>query len=131
MIVVDASTIVAALVDAGVAGDEARDRIARARQRHAPQLVYVETANALRRLTSSALVTDDLASVAVGQLERLDVTAYPHAPFLRRVWELRKNLTAYDAIYIAVAEAVGAPLVTLDKRLASAPGIRCEVEVML
>ena len=96
---------------------------------HAPHLLDVEVAHALRRY---AIVAGDRASAAGAAMEdlrRLRLRRYPHGPLLGRIWELRANLTAYDAAYVALAEALGAPLVTRDGRLARASGIRARIEL--
>lgn len=85
MIVPDASVVVEALVGNGDLGDRTRRRLAAAPQCHAPELIYVEVANALCRLAAAGLIATELADRAVNQLARLDITAYPHAPLLRRI----------------------------------------------
>jgi predicted nucleic acid-binding protein len=77
-----------------------------------------------------AQLTAKDAMAALRSLRELEVERYPHVPLLARCWELRENVTAYDASYIALAEALGVPLLTADARLANAPGIRCEVELL-
>ncbi len=84
----------------------------------------------LRRHASNGRLTPQQADAAIADLLAFPVTVYPTGPLLRRVWELRQHVSAYDACYIALAEAVGYPLLTADRRLASAPGIRCAVEVV-
>lgn len=96
---------------------------------HAPHLLDVEFVHALRRLVVRGELTADRAWDAVVDLQDLAVARYPHEPLLDRMWELRENLTAYDASFIALAEALGAPLVTLDARLAQAPGHEARVEL--
>lgn len=123
-IVVDASAVVAALVDSRRDGEWAL-RLLESDDLAAPHLLPVETANILRRASLAGEISADVASLAHGDLLELPVALYPYAPFANRVWELRTNLTAYDAWYVAVAESLGAPLATLDARLRSAPGIRC------
>lgn len=123
-IVVDASAVVAALVDSRRDGEWAL-RLLESDDLAAPHLLPVETANILRRASLAGEISADVASLAHGDLLELRVALYPYAPFANRVWELRTNLTAYDAWYVAVAESLGAPLATLDARLRSAPGIRC------
>jgi predicted nucleic acid-binding protein len=123
-LVVDASLVVAALVDGGPAGRWAdalleRDVLA------APHLMVVEAANVLRRACLAGDLAADTASLAHGDLADLRVTLFAYAPFAERVWELRTTVTAYDAWYVAVAEEFDAPLATLDERLARAPGPRC------
>jgi predicted nucleic acid-binding protein len=123
-VVIDASVMVAALVDRGpdgVWGLEAlsNDDLA------APHLMPVEAANILRRAVLAKDLSKDVAALAHSDLLQLRITYFPYEPHAPRVWELRKNLTAYDGWYVALAEALDAPLVTLDRRLARATGPRC------
>jgi len=97
---------------------------------HAPHLIDLEIAQVLRRYCAAGDLTDQRARQALADFVDLPVTRYPHEPFLARIWELRRNLTAYDAAYIALAEALHAPLVTCDHALASAPGHRATVKVV-
>lgn len=124
-IVVDASAIVAALVDSGSDGEWAESMLAR-EDLVAPHLMPVEVANTLRRAVRAGDLSVDVAALAHGDLIRLRVDLFPYEPHAERVWKLRDNLTAYDAWYVALAEALDLPLVTLDRRVASAPGPRCE-----
>lgn len=124
-IVVDASAIVAALVDSGSDGEWAESMLAR-EDLVAPYLMPVEVANTLRRAVRAGDLSVDVAALAHGDLIRLRVDLFPYEPHAERVWKLRDNLTAYDAWYVALAEALDLPLVTLDRRVASAPGPRCE-----
>ena len=130
MIVADASALVEALVGEGATADAARCRINSATQVHTPHLVDIAVASAIRRLSKADGFPSDLATTAIGQLDELPLTRYPHRPFLDRIWELRDTLTPYDACYVALAEAVGAPLVTLDATLAKATGVRCRFEII-
>ena len=84
----------------------------------------------LRRHMGAGLLDARRAGFVLYDLVSLPATRYPHGPFAPRVWELRSNLTPYDAAYVALAESLGCTLVTADARLAHAPGIRCAVEVM-
>jgi predicted nucleic acid-binding protein len=127
MLVVDASVIVAAVGVAGADGAWARDLLA-AHPLCAPHLVAVEAASVLRRAVASGELSADAASLAHADVTDLAVELFPYAPFAPRVWELRQNLTPYDAWYVALAEALDAPLATLDRRLARAPGPRCRFE---
>ena len=127
-IVVDASAVVAALVDAGSDGDWAQASL-RGEDLLAPHLMPVEAANILRRAVLSGGLSADVATLAHDDLRALRVELFPYEPLASRVWELRHNLTTYDGWYVARAEAVGAPLVTLDARIAQAPGLRCEVHL--
>jgi predicted nucleic acid-binding protein len=122
--VVDASTVVAALVDGGPGGRWAESVLA-AGPLAAPHLMPVEAANILRRAALAGDLTDDGATLAHADLLLLRVELFPYAPLAERVWELRGAITAYDAWYVALAESLDAPLGTLDKRLARAPGPRC------
>ena len=97
---------------------------------HAPSLLGVEVAAALRGLVMSHHTTADRASVALTDLTSADFALYDPTPLLPRAWELRNNLTPYDAVYVALAEVLGATLVTTDARVAGAPGLRAEVDVV-
>jgi len=97
---------------------------------HAPHLIDVEVAQTLRRYVTTGQLASMRGREALEDLGELPLRRYPHAPLLPRVWELRSNLTAYDATYIALAEEIGAPLLTADRRLASAPGNRARIEVL-
>lgn len=131
MIVVDASVVVAALLSASGAGARARERLHLDPDVHAPHLFDVEVAAALRRRVRLGQTDPSLATDAVADLAALPVRRWDHEPLLRRAWELRDNLTAYDAVYVVLAELLEAPLVTSDARLAGAPGLRCRVEVLV
>ena len=122
--VLDASVVVAALIDAGAQGAWA-EQIIETGSLHAPELVRVEVANILRRLEMAGQITKPEANAACDDLMQLQVELYPFDPFADRVWELRHTITSYDAWYVAVAEALGLPLATLDKRLARANGPAC------
>jgi len=122
--VLDSSVVVAALIDAGVHGIWA-EQIIETGPLHAPELVRVEVTNILRRLEKAGQITKPEANAAYDDLMQLQVELYPFDPFADRVWELRHTITSYDAWYVAVAEALGLPLATLDKRLARANGPAC------
>lgn len=123
-VVIDASALVAALVDSGSGGDWAAG-VTASGPLLSPELVLVETANTLRRLEASGTVTRLEATSAFRDLLRLELELFPFAPFAERVWELRGNLTSYDAWYVAIAEAFECPLATLDRRLSKASGPTC------
>ena len=123
-LVLDAAAVVAALLDTGPAGRWAEALIARSGLA-APSLLQVEVAATLRRSALAGVVSQDLASLAHQDLLVLPVELFPYEPFADRVWELRDTVTPYDAWYVAVAEALDAPLATLDQRLVRAPGPRC------
>lgn len=93
----------------------------------APQLVSFECANIIRRLELAGLVSADQAAQAHAELVDLDVEHWPYGLLASRVWELRRNLSSYDASYVALAELTGATLVTLDRRIRGAPDLRCTV----
>jgi predicted nucleic acid-binding protein len=120
--------VVAALVDSGTDGRWAEGLLADG-PLAAPHLLMVEAANILRRSAASGAISAEQASMAHADLLDLRVELFPYAPFAARIWELRENVTCYDAWYVAVAETFNAPLATLDSRLASAPGPRCRFMV--
>jgi predicted nucleic acid-binding protein len=124
MIVVDASVVVAALVDSGDDGGWA-DALLGKEPLAAPHLLPVESANILRRAVLAKDISADTATLAHADLLALRVDLYPYEPFAERVWSLRENVTAYDAWYIALAESLNVGLATLDNRLARSPGPRC------
>lgn len=124
MVVVDASAAVALLVDAGPDGAWAEQVLAH-EQLVAPHLMPVEAANILRRAAARGEISADAAALAHADLLVLGVDLLPYEPFASRVWELRENLTAYDAWYVALAEALGAKVATLDRALSRAAGPRC------
>lgn len=124
MVVVDASAAVALLVDAGPDGRWAERVLAR-ELLAAPHLMPVEVANILRRAAARGEISADAAALAHADLVALPVELFPYEPFAPRVWELRGNLTAYDAWYVALAEALGAKVATLDGALRRAAGPRC------
>ena len=126
--VVDASVLVAALIDFDLDGPWAEAAVER-RLLAAPELALAETTNLLRRLELSRRTTPAEADAAHRNLLQMPIERYPFAPFAGRVWELRANLTAYDAWYVALAETLDWPLFTLDRRLSRAAGPRCEVIV--
>ncbi len=129
MIVVDASVMVTALADDGEDGDRARSRL-RGERLIAPHLIDVEVASAWRRLAAAGDLEDRRAALAFSDLRSVRLDRVPHAPLLARCWELRHNLTIYDAAYVALAELTTTSLLTGDTKLAAAPGIRCPVEVL-
>lgn len=124
-LVVDASCVVAALVDSGPDGEWA-DQLLAEDDLAAPHLMPVEVASILRRAQRAGEISADIAALAHGDLLALSVTLFAYEPFAARTWELRDNVTAYDGWYVALAESVGAPLATLDGKLVNAPGPRCQ-----
>lgn len=129
MIVVDASVVVTALADDGADGAAARVRL-RGERLVAPQLIDLEVTSAWRRLVAAGGLDEHRAALALADLRSLRVDRVPHLPLVERCWELRENLTIYDAAYVALAEIMGIVLLTADARLAAAPGTRCEVELL-
>ena len=130
MIVIDASAEVAVLLNVGPEVRDIRDRIARPGETlHVPHLFEIEVLHALRALSLRGTVSPERARLALDRLRDTQLVRYPHTPLTERMWELRENLTTYDAAYVALAEALGAPLVTMDARLARASGIRAAVEI--
>jgi predicted nucleic acid-binding protein len=123
--VVDASVIVAALVDTGADGEWAESIIAEGAL-YAPALLGVEATSVLRRLELARRITSGEADAAHSDLQRLSIELYPFEPFADRVWELRRQIKSYDAWYVAVAEALRFPMATLDRRLARSAGVACE-----
>jgi predicted nucleic acid-binding protein len=124
-VVIDASVLVAAAVDAGPSGAWAEQVLAQGGL-HAPELILVEATNILRRLELAAKITSLEAAAAHRDQMNLDIEVYAFAPVAERVWQLRRTLTSYDAWYVAVAEALEMPLATLDTRLARAAGPTCD-----
>ena len=129
MIVVDASVLSNALGDDGGDGDLARSRL-RTEDLAAPDLVDVETVAVLRKRWLAHDLSDERFKAAVEDLEDLALDRYPTLPLMARAYDLRANVTAYDATYVALAERLHCVLLTADGRLAGAPAIRCEVELL-
>ncbi len=128
MIVVDASVLAPVVLDDGADGTRMRARL-RGERLAAPDLAKVEVASVIRRHLASAAVDDERASQAIWNLIDLPILLFPTAPFLRRAWALRDNVTAYDACYVALAETLACTMLTADGRLARAPGLQCAVEL--
>ena len=122
--VVDASVLVAATTDAGAEGTWAEGLLAEG-DVIAPHLVLAEATNILRRLEMSKELSRPAATAAQRDLLTLAIVLVPFEPFAQRVWELRRNVTSYDAWYVAVAEAFDLPLATLDRRLSRSSGPAC------
>lgn len=124
-IVVDSSVLVAALLDSGSHGAWAEKVLARG-SLYAPQLASVEATNIFRRLERATLITTPEANAAQDDLMQLDMELFPFEPFADRIWELRHNMTSYDAWYVALAEALKLPLATLDETLSRSHKDICE-----
>lgn len=114
-----------ALVDSGP-GSEWAESIVGSGPLHAPDLALAEAANILRRLELAKQITTAEANAAYEDLLQLDIELFSFEPFAERIWELRHNMTSYDAWYVALAEALGLPLATLDERLAKSKVSNCE-----
>lgn len=127
---VDASVLANAIADDETDGRVAREALRAAKDLAAPELVDIETVSALRKRWLAGTLTDERFTAAVGDLQDLDLDRYPALPLMGRVCELRANLTAYDATYVALAEALGCELLTGDGRLAGAPGLRCPIRIL-
>ncbi|HWG72459.1 MAG TPA: type II toxin-antitoxin system VapC family toxin [Acidimicrobiales bacterium] len=125
-VVLDGSALVALLGDAGPAGTWVEAAISGAALA-APELAVFEAANILRRQMISGPLDASQATLAHADLVALPLQLWPYAPLSERAWELRHNLTIYDASYVALAELLGAPVVTLDAKLRRAPGLRCPI----
>ncbi|MEO6080617.1 MAG: type II toxin-antitoxin system VapC family toxin [Steroidobacteraceae bacterium] len=123
--VVDSSVLVAALIDTGADGDWA-ERILAAGFLVAPEMVRTEATNVLRRLELAKEIPGPEANAAFEDLMLLELDLLPFDPFAGRVWELRHNITSYDAWYVAIAEAYDLPLATLDEKLCKAAGPDCK-----
>ena len=124
--VVDASVLVAALVDSGLDGAWSEAQVVQG-PLIGPELVLVEASNILRRMEQARQISGVEATLAHDNLLRLELDLFPFAPFAERVWELRRNVTCYDAWYVALAEAFDCPLATLDGKLSRASGPTCGI----
>ena len=122
--VADSSALVASLVDQG---SDTRwvDATFSGEDLACPEMALAEASNILRRMELAGQLSYTEAADAYAELLRLDIVLYPFTPFAERIWELRNNLTIYDAWFVALAEALDCPLVTLDRRLSRAPGPTC------
>lgn len=129
MIVVDASVLATGLIDDEEYGDLARARLL-GEQLVAPQLILLEVASVVRRQALAGRIGVRRAESAMADLADIPLQLAPHRRLLARAWDLRDNLTPYDAAYVALAELLDCVLLTADTRLSKAPGVRCECEVM-
>jgi predicted nucleic acid-binding protein len=131
VIVADASIVLAALLSTAGAGARARERLRQDPDLHVPHLLDVEIAAALHRRVRLGQTDVELASEVLVDLAALAAIRWDHEPLLRRVWELRENITPYDAVYVVLAEMLDASLLTSDVYLSHAPGLRCTVDVLI
>ena len=128
LVVVDASVLADALCGSGTTADAAREAI-RGRRWAAPEHLRVETFSVIRGRTLGGKLTAEAGERAVRRLGAVVVRSLPCSTLLDRMWQLRANLSGYDAAYVAVAELLAVLLVSGDRRLATAPGLRCPVVV--
>ena len=130
MIVLDASAAVVVLLNLGAGARHIRERMEREVDGlHVPHLFEIEVLNALRHHALRRGISERRSLELLEDLATMSISRYAHTAMLPRIWELRDNVSAYDAAYIALAETLEAPLITRDARLARAPGIRATVEV--
>ena len=130
MIVLDASAGIDFLLRLEPGYTGVRNRVAGANGNvHVPQLFDLEVVHALRRYERRKLVPISRIETAFKKLQSLRFVRYPPGAFLEQIWQLRANVTTYDATYLVLAEALAAPLVTTDGRLSRVPGLRARVEV--
>jgi predicted nucleic acid-binding protein len=125
-VVLDSSAVVALLADAGPTGVWVKNLTASA-VLFAPHLLRFEAGNILRRQSQAGILDASAATLAHIDLLALPIELYPYEALADRAWELRANITIYDAAYVALAELLAAPLITLDGRLARSPGPRCHI----
>ncbi len=130
MIVIDASAMLEVLLVTPAAVRNLDRIFSPGESLHAPELLDLEVAQVLRRYCAEGEVEPERARQALADLADLAVIRYPHPPFVPRIWELRHNVTAYDAAYVALAEVLAAPLLTGDARLARAPGHNATIEMI-
>jgi predicted nucleic acid-binding protein len=130
MIVLDASAVVALLLEPVAATDRLRVRLSEVRQAHVPHLLEVEVTHTLRRQVLGGRLSPAAARRVIRRLAVMPLVRWTHTPLLGRTLALRDQLSAYDAIYVALAEALGATLLTRDRRLARAGGHRASVELV-
>ena len=130
MIVIDATVLANVVGDDGSDGQRARLEFRNAGDVAAPDLADVETVAVLRKRWIAGTVSDQRFAAAVEDLEQLEIDRYPALRFMRRAYELRANVTVYDAAYVALAETLDCELLTADQRLANASGPRCTIRVL-
>lgn len=128
-LVIDSGVLAVALVDDGLSGRHIRRRLL-GWELVAPELIDLEVTSVIRKRIRAGQLSADRAQQAIDDLANLPVLRLALRPLLARIWELHPNLTSYDAAYIASAELLPAPLLTADAKLAAAPGVRCDIEVV-
>ncbi len=129
MIVIDASVLAPALADDGGDGARARTRL-RGEELAAPEIIDLEVASVLRRQVTAGQILERRCLLALADLAEVPLRRAAHRPLLVRTWELRHHLTIYAAAYVALAEALGVPLLTADGHLSRAAGPRCAMELL-
>ena len=129
MLVIDASVLAVALLDDGPDGDVIRNRL-RGEQLAAPALIDLEVVSVWRGLSRAGHLDPRRAELALADLRDVPIQRVEHTPLLTRCWELRENLTVYDAAYVALAEALQTTLLTGDRRLSRSTGPRCPIEII-
>jgi predicted nucleic acid-binding protein len=129
VIVLDASAAVDWLLQTGAGRRIEKQIYSRDESLHAPHLIDLEVAQVLRRLSREQTISERRADEAIEDLENMRITRYPHFVLLPRIWQLRHNLSAYDAAYVVLAEKIGARLITRDSRLASASGHSAKIQL--
>jgi predicted nucleic acid-binding protein len=130
VIVIDASALIEILLNTPVAAKVTERLFGGSDTLHVPHLLDLEIVQVLRRYTLAGEMSVERGEQALEDLADLPLNRYPHDIFLSRIWALRRNLTAYDAAYVALAEALDAPLITRDAAFAKVPGHRARVEVL-
>ncbi len=130
MIVLDASAVLELLLRTKAAAAVESRLFDHDESLHAPHLMDIEVTQVLRRYAATGVATPERCREALADLADLPLTRYPHDFLLDRVWTLRANLTAYDAVYVALAEALDAPLLTRDRQLSNAPGNRARINLV-
>jgi predicted nucleic acid-binding protein len=130
VIVVDASALLEVLLRTPAAATVEQRLFAPHQTLHAPHLLDVEVAQVIRRYAANREIDVERGRMALADLADLSLRRYPHDFLLPRIWELRNNLTAYDAAYVALAEALDTSLLTRDRRLAAAPGHHAQIELL-
>jgi predicted nucleic acid-binding protein len=130
VIVLDASAVVELLLDTVTGRRVAMLIEDAALGLHAPHLLDVEVVSVLRRFVRDGSLDEEEAQAAIGDLLALDLERHSHEALLERAWDLRANVTTYDAVYVALAEALDATLLTCDRRLARAPGAKTRIELI-